>query len=154
MILIDVFCLKRYKKKIEVVSWDKKLLSSIWLTITSKTVTKLTYNLHLATLTSTQRPKTYNEKKLEDEQKILEENQKKIAMEYETSKEVLKKNYKSCPLHPEISQDRQQECYKGESVSEWIFLFHIIICLWLKNHLNTPSCQAVKGNWGGHSSVF
>ena len=96
------------------VNWDKKSLSSIWLTISSKTVTKLTYNLHLATLTNTQRPKTYNEKKLEEEQKILEENRMKIAMEYETSKEDLKKNYKSCPSQPEISQDRQQECYKGE----------------------------------------
>ena len=39
-------------------------------------------------------------------------------MEYENSKEDLKKNYKSCPSQLEISQDRQQECYKGESVSE------------------------------------
>ena len=78
-------------------------------------------------MTNTELPKTYNEKKLEEEQKVLEENQKKVAMEYETSKEDLKKNYKSCMSEPGISQDRQQEIYKGESVSEWIFLFHIII---------------------------
>ena len=96
------------------------------------------YNLYLVILTNKQQPKTYNERKLEEEQKILEENQKQIAMEYEASKEDLKKNYKSCKSQPEISQDRQQECYKGESVSERVFLFHIIICVWLKNHVNTP----------------
>ena len=89
----------------------------------------LIYNLYLAILTNKQQPKTYNEKKLEEEQKILEETQKQIAMEYEASKEDLKKNYKSCKSQPEIPQDRQQECYKGESVSEWVFLFHIIICV-------------------------
>ena len=74
-------------------------------------------------MTNTELPKTYNEKKLEEEEKVLEENQRKVVMEYETSRENLKKNYKSCMSEPGISQDRQQEYYKGGSVSEWIFLF-------------------------------
>ena len=86
------------------------------------------YNLYTVVLTNTQRPKTYNEKKLEEEQQVLEENQKKIVMEYKTIKEDLKKSYKKCMSEPGISQNKQQECYKGESVSEWIILIHIKIC--------------------------
>ena len=54
----------------------------------------------------------------EEELQALEENQKKILMEYETCKEDLKKSYKKCISEPGISQNKQQECYKGESVSE------------------------------------
>ena len=91
------------------------------------------YNLCIVILTNTQRPKTYNEKKFEEEQQAKEENQKKIAMEYETSKEDLKKCYKKCISEPGLSQNKQQECYKGESVSEWIILILITICFWDRN---------------------
>ena len=64
----------------------------------------------------------------EEELQALEENQKKILMEYETCKEDLKKSYKKFMSEPGISQNKQQECYKGESVSERIILIHIKIC--------------------------
>ena len=103
------------------------------------------YNLCIVILTNTQRPKTYNEKKFEEEQQAKEENQKKIAMEYETSKEDLKKCYKKCISEPGLSQNKQQECYKGESVSQWIILIHIIICFWDRNWIYlafvSPPCN-------------
>jgi hypothetical protein len=63
-------------------------------------------------LPSKQKPKTINEKNLEEEQKVLEEKQKKITIEYKTNIQDLEKKYKECISEPWISPDQQRDCYK------------------------------------------
>ena len=54
-------------------------------------------------------PKTINEKKLEEEQKLLEEKQKKFKIEYNSNAEDIKNKFK-CTSKEDF--DEQLDCYR------------------------------------------
>ena len=60
---------------------------------------------------TTQPTKTYNEKRLEEEQKILEEKQKKLKTEHESNIKNVETEFKNCMSKPDISYNEQQDCY-------------------------------------------
>ena len=60
---------------------------------------------------TTQPPKTYNERTLEEEQKLLEEKQKKLKTEHDTNVKIVEKEYQKCMSKTNISYNEQQDCY-------------------------------------------
>ena len=63
---------------------------------------------------------TYNEKTLEEEQKLLEEKQKKLKTEHEINVKNVEDEFKKCMSKPDISYNEQQDCYtrKHQSLND------------------------------------
>ena len=60
---------------------------------------------------TTQPTKTYNERTFEEEQKLLEEKQKKLKTEHESNIKNVETEFKNCMSKPDISYNEQQDCY-------------------------------------------
>ena len=60
---------------------------------------------------TTQPTKTYNERTLEEEQKLLDEKQKKLKNEYESNIKNVENEFNKCMAKPNISYNEQQDCY-------------------------------------------
>ena len=60
---------------------------------------------------TTQPTKTYNERTLEEEQKLLEEKQKKLKTEYEINVKSVENEFRKCTSKPNVSYNEQQNCY-------------------------------------------
>ena len=60
---------------------------------------------------TTQPIKTYNERTFEEEQKLLEEKQKKLKTEHEINVKNVEDEFKKCMSKPDISYNEQQDCY-------------------------------------------
>ena len=66
---------------------------------------------------TTQPTKTYNERTLEEEQKLLEEKQKKLKTEHESNIKNVETEFKNCMSKPDISYNEQQDCYTRKQKS-------------------------------------
>ena len=60
---------------------------------------------------TTQPIKTYNERTFEEEQKLLEEKQKKLKTEHEINVKNVEDEFKKCMSKPDILYNEQQDCY-------------------------------------------
>ena len=60
---------------------------------------------------TTQPTKTYNERTLEEEQKLLEEKRKKVKTEHEINVNNVEIEYKKCMSKRDITYNEQQDCY-------------------------------------------
>ena len=54
---------------------------------------------------------SYNERTFEEEQKLLEEKQKKLKTEYEINVKSVENEFRKCMSKPNVSYNEQQDCY-------------------------------------------
>ena len=71
---------------------------------------KIKHNIIFWKLVIAQRQKTFNEKKFDEELKVLEEKQKKIKSEYDIGIKEIESKLEECRTKESLSQDEQIDC--------------------------------------------